>query len=255
MEGRDLRRPDDDLATVADGAAAVRAPSDPGASPSSSDFATMPLDAGSDAPTIATPGALPSSPRKSSAFGSSSQYLLLPGAVLGQRYEILQVLGQGGMGAVYKARDREVNRIVALKVIRPDLAGNAAIIDRFKQELVLSHQVTHKNVVRIYDLGEADGVKFITMEYIAGQDLRTLIMERKTLPPEQAVEVMEQVCRALEAAHAVGVIHRDLKPQNIMCDDHGRVVVMDFRLARAMDSNAGITQPGAAIGTFENMSP
>jgi len=272
MEGRDVRRPVDDLATVADGAAAVRAPSDPGSSdpdpsgsgspssypgpsPSSSDFATIPLESGSDAPTIAQPGALPSSPRKSSAFGSSSQFLLLPGAVLGQRYEILQVLGQGGMGAVYKARDREVNRVVAVKVIRPDLAGNAAIIDRFKQELILSHQVTHKNVVRIYDIGEADGVKFITMEYIAGQDLRTLIAERKVLPPAQAVAVMEQVCRALEAAHAVGVIHRDLKPQNIMSDDHGRVVVMDFGLARSIDSNDGMTQTGAVIGTFEYMSP
>src|SRR6266702_4277529 len=276
MEGRDVRRPVDDLATVADGAAAVRAPSDPGSSdtgsvgsgssgsgsPSSypgpspsSDFPTIPLESGSDAPTIAHPGALPSSPRKSSAFGSSSQFLLLPGAVLGQRYEIQQVLGQGGMGAVYKARDREVNRIVAVKVIRPDLAGNAAIIDRFKQELILSHQVTHKNVVRIYDIGEADGVKFITMEYIAGQDLRTLIAERKVLPPEQAVAVMEQVCRALEAAHAVGVIHRDLKPQNIMSDDHGRVVVMDFGLARSLDSDDGMTQTGAVIGTFEYMSP
>jgi eukaryotic-like serine/threonine-protein kinase len=271
MEGRDVRRPVDDLATIADGAAAVRAPSDPGSvgsgssasgSPSSypgpspsSEFATIPLESGSDAPTIAHPGALPSSPRKSSAFGSSSQFLLLPGAVLGQRYEIQQVLGQGGMGAVYKARDREVNRIVAVKVIRPDLAGNAAIIDRFKQELILSHQVTHKNVVRIYDIGEADGVKFISMEYIAGQDLRTLIAERKVLPPEQAVAVMEQVCRALEAAHAVGVIHRDLKPQNIMSDDHGRVVVMDFGLARSLDSDDGMTQTGAVIGTFEYMSP
>jgi serine/threonine protein kinase len=120
-------------------------------------------------------GAPLSPPMRSSAFGSScgGQSLLTPGAVLGQRYEILQVLGQGGMGAVYKALDREVNRTVALKVIRPDLAGNSSIIDRFKQELVLSHQVTHKNVVRIYDISEADGVKFITMEYIEGKDLRT----------------------------------------------------------------------------------
>src|SRR6266700_5447622 len=93
------------------------------------------------------------------------------------------------------------------------------------------------------------------MEYIAGQDLRTLIAERKVLPPEQAVAVMEQVCRALEAAHAVGVIHRDLKPQNIMSDDHCRVVVMDFGLARSIDSNDGMTQTGAVIGTFEYMSP
>ena len=105
------------------------------------------------------------------------------GALLANRYEIVALLGEGGMGAVYKARDREVNRTVALKVIRPELATNSSIIDRFKQELVLSHQVTHRHVVRIYDLGEADGAKFITMEYIEGTDLRSIIKERKAFPP------------------------------------------------------------------------
>src|ERR1035437_1243171 len=159
------------------------------------------------------------------------------------------------MGAVYRARDREVNRMVALKVIRPELAGNSSILERFKQELVLSHQVTHKNVVRIYDLGDADGIKFITMEYIEGQDLRSLIVQQKVFPPAEAVEIMRQVCRALEAAHAVGVIHRDLKPQNIMRDKQGRVVVMDFGLARLLDSHDGMTQTGAIVGTLEYMSP
>jgi tetratricopeptide (TPR) repeat protein len=144
---------------------------------------------------------------------------------------------------------------VALKVIRPDLAGNAAILDRFKLELVLSHQVTHKNVVRIYDLGDADGIKFITMEYIEGQDLRSLILEHKIFQPEEAVEIMGQVCQALVAAHSVGVIHRDLKPQNIMRDKAGRIVVMDFGLARLQDSTDGMTQTGAIVGTMEYMSP
>jgi len=180
---------------------------------------------------------------------------LRPGTVLGRRYEILQILGEGGMGAVYRARDREVNRTVALKVIRPELTGNSAILDRFKQELVLSHQVTHKNVVRIYDMGDADGIKFITMEYIEGQDLRSLILEHKIFQPEEAVEIMGQVCQALGAAHSVGVIHRDLKPQNIMRDKQGRVVVMDFGLARLLDSEGGMTQTGAIVGTMEYMSP
>ncbi len=105
--------------------------------------------------------------------------MLEPGSLLGQRYEILQILGEGGMGAVYKARDVELNRMVALKVIRPDLAGNQAIIDRFKQELLLATQVTHKNVIRIYDLSEADGMKFITMEYVEGEDLRGLMMKKQ----------------------------------------------------------------------------
>ena len=144
--------------------------------------------------------------------------MLQPGAILGQRYEILQILGEGGMGAVYKARDRELNRMVALKVIRPDLAGNQAIIDRFKQELLLATQVTHKNVIRIYDLSEADGMKFITMEYVEGEDLRGLMQRKGKLSSEEAVEIMQQTCRALEAAHSAGIIHRDLKPQNIMRD-------------------------------------
>ncbi|MFY9561212.1 MAG: tetratricopeptide repeat protein [Terriglobales bacterium] len=180
--------------------------------------------------------------------------MLQSGTVLAQRYEILEVLGQGGMGAVYKARDRELSRMVALKVIRPDLARNPAIVERFKQELRLSHQVTHKNVIRIYDLGEGEGVKFITMEYIEGKDLRSLIREKKRFTPEEAVDVIQQVCQALDAAHSVGVIHRDLKPQNIMQGGSGRILVMDFGLARTLEGD-GMTQTGALVGTMEYMSP
>ena len=176
------------------------------------------------------------------------------GTVLAGRYEIVRVLGEGGMGAVYQARDRELERVIALKVIRPELAGNAAILQRFKQELILARHVTHKNVVRIYDLGEADGVKFITMEYVDGDDLRALLKTRGKFAPPEAVQIVEQVCRALDAAHAEGVIHRDLKPQNIMRDRQGRIVVMDFGLARSLE-DAGMTQTGALVGTLEYMSP
>ena len=120
------------------------------------------------------------------------------------------------MGAVYKAKDLELDRMVALKVIRPELAKKPAIIDRFKQELLLSQRVTHRNVIRIYDLGEGDGVKFITMEFIEGQDLRSLIMSGRNFLRRKRSTIMEQVCLALDAAHRVDVIHRDLKPQNIM---------------------------------------
>ncbi len=180
--------------------------------------------------------------------------MLEPGQLLGQRYEVLQILGEGGMGAVYKARDIELNRMVALKVIRPDLAGNQAIIDRFKQELLLATQVTHKNVIRIYDLSEADGMKFITMEYVEGEDLRGLMQKKGKLAPEEAVEIMQQTCRALEAAHSAGIIHRDLKPQNIMRDKTGRILVMDFGLARTLEGD-GMTQTGALVGTMDYMSP
>jgi tetratricopeptide (TPR) repeat protein/predicted Ser/Thr protein kinase len=180
--------------------------------------------------------------------------MLQPGQILGQRYEILQILGEGGMGAVYKARDIELNRMVALKVIRPELAGSQAIIDRFKQELLLATQVTHKNVIRIYDLSEADGMKFITMEFVEGEDLRSLMQQKTKLAPGEAVEIMLQVCRALEAAHSVGIIHRDLKPQNIMRDKAGRILVMDFGLARTLEGD-GMTQTGALVGTMDYMSP
>lgn len=176
------------------------------------------------------------------------------GDLIGGRYEILELLGQGGMGAVYKASDREVNRIVALKLIRADLASDPAILTRFKQELLTAHQVTHKNVIRIYDLSEADGVRFITMEFIEGVDLRRLLLDQGKFAPEQAVEIIRQVCLALDAAHSVGVIHRDLKPQNIMRDKSGRILVMDFGLARSQDSG-GMTQTGALLGTLEYMSP
>ncbi|HTD54867.1 MAG TPA: protein kinase, partial [Silvibacterium sp.] len=221
----------------------------------------MPTYVPRDAPTYAGPPAGRQSPppfSPSRTMGDSflgAQPLLEPGYVLGQRYEILALLGEGGMGAVYKARDIELNRIIALKTIRREYAGNPAIIDRFKQELILSTQVTHRNVVRIYDLGEADGMKFITMEYIEGADLRTLIHERRKLPGDEAVEIVSQVCKALQAAHNVGVIHRDLKPQNIMREESsGRIVVMDFGLARTLEGD-GMTQTGALVGTMEYMSP
>jgi tetratricopeptide (TPR) repeat protein/predicted Ser/Thr protein kinase len=177
-----------------------------------------------------------------------------PGSLLGNRYEIIDILGEGGMGAVYKARDRELDRMVALKVIRPELAGRPEILQRFKQELILARQVTHRNVIRIFDLGEAGGVKFITMEFVEGHDLKTVLASEGKLPPDRAVEIIQQVCLALEAAHSEGVVHRDLKPQNIMLDQQGRALVMDFGIARSLEFG-GMTQTGALIGTPEYMSP
>src|SRR5437660_2370373 len=249
------RREQDVQPNLASGSAAVRAPGESSSADSSSpsDSPTLIDLSGLGSDSAAAP--IPVVPRKTT-FGSPHGHdpLRRPQSVLGLRYEILELLGRGGMGAVYKAKDREVNQIVALKVIRPDLANSPAIIERFKQELILARQVTHRNVIRIYDLAEADGLKFITMEFIEGEDLRSLIHEKKKLPPEEAVEIMRQVCRALEAAHTVGVIHRDLKPQNIMRDKSGRVLVMDFGLARTLEG-AGMTQTGALVGTMEYMSP
>ena len=179
---------------------------------------------------------------------------LMPGTVLGGRYEVLQLLGRGGMGAVYKAHDKELDRIVALKLIRPDLARNPEMVRRFKQELILARQITHKNVIRIFDLGQSEGIKFITMDFVEGHDLRALLKEKGKFPPPEAARIMLQICRALEAAHGEHVIHRDLKPQNVMLDQKGRVYVMDFGIARSVHV-PGMTQTGALIGTPEYMSP
>jgi tetratricopeptide (TPR) repeat protein/predicted Ser/Thr protein kinase len=186
--------------------------------------------------------------------GMYREVVLQSGDILGGRYEILELLGEGGMGAVYKAQDREVDRFIALKLIRPELASNPAILARFKQELLTAHQVTHKNVIRIYDIAEADGVKFITMEFVEGHDLRRFLLDDGRLPPEKAVEIVRQICLALDAAHSAGIIHRDLKPQNVMLDKQGRILVMDFGLARQVESE-GMTQTGALLGTIEYMSP
>jgi eukaryotic-like serine/threonine-protein kinase len=242
-------------------AAGVRTPSEGG---SSSSDANLPADSPTfvdyspDAPTmvgfsVGSP-VVPAKEKRRQSVVYPYQATLEPGMVLAQRYEIVEILGQGGMGAVYKATDRELNRAVAIKVIRPDLARDQGIVDRFKQELLLAHQVTHRNVIRIYDLSEADGMKFITMEYVEGENLLTLLHEKKKFSAEEAVEIMQQVCRALEAAHTVGVIHRDLKPQNIMRDKTGRILVMDFGLARTLEGD-GMTQSGALVGTMEYMSP
>jgi tetratricopeptide (TPR) repeat protein/predicted Ser/Thr protein kinase len=187
-----------------------------------------------------------------SAFVSASS--MEAGTMLGGRYEILELLGEGGMGAVYKAKDLAVDRFVALKVIRTELANRPEILRRFKQELILARQITHKNVIRIFDLGEADGIKFISMDFVEGRDLKSMVREKGKFNPEEARSVIIQVCRALNAAHSEGVIHRDLKPQNIMVGGDGKVTVMDFGIARSMET-PGLTTTGTVVGTPEYMSP
>jgi tetratricopeptide (TPR) repeat protein/predicted Ser/Thr protein kinase len=190
---------------------------------------------------------------------------IVPGAVLGGRYEILAVLGEGGMGAVYKAHDREVDRDVAIKVIRPELAESREALERFRRELILARKITHPSVVRIFDLGVADGVRFITMEFIDGEDLSHILARRQFLPPREAAGIILQVSRALEVAHAQGVIHRDLKPQNIMIERSGRAAVMDFGIAHeaaptadqpsSTPRDATLTRVGSLVGTPRYMAP
>jgi serine/threonine protein kinase/tetratricopeptide (TPR) repeat protein len=204
--------------------------------------------------TETTPSSSFTQPPPAASSSSATPAVIEVGSVIGNRFEILQLLGEGGMGAVYKAHDRELEKNVALKLIRPELARNPEILQRFKQEIILARQVTHRNVIRIFDIGQADAHKYITMEYLEGRDLRAVLREKGKLPPEEAAKIVLQICRALEAAHGEGVIHRDLKPQNIMLDANGRAYVMDFGIARSAYL-PGMTQTGALVGTPEYMSP
>ena len=193
------------------------------------------------------------SPGETGGHSSSSAPIFEAGAMVAGRYKILRTLGEGGMGAVYQAEDQELNRLVALKVIRPELASRTEILNRFKREVILTQEVSHRNVVRLYDLAVSDGLKFITMEFIDGEDLQAW-RKRQKLTSAQVASIMIQVCRGLEAAHAAGVVHRDLKPQNIMLDRSGRAAVMDFGIAHSLE-DGGMTRTGVIMGTPHYMSP
>ncbi|MGB0000625.1 MAG: protein kinase, partial [Candidatus Acidiferrales bacterium] len=178
------------------------------------------------------------------------------GSDFGPRYRIEALLGQGGMGCVYKAYDKELNRTVAIKVVRQGVMGEVDALNRFKQELVLASKISHKNILRIHDLGEVNGMKFISMAYVEGQDLHQLIKDNPRLPLEQVLKFATQLAGALAAAHAEDVVHRDLKPQNILVDKDGQVYISDFGLAKSFAAGAvGMTQTGALLGTPRYMSP
>ena len=182
--------------------------------------------------------------------------MLQPGTTFANRYDIKGVLGMGGMGVVYRAWDSQLGELVALKMLRTDaMQGEPAALERFKQEIRLARKITHRNVVRTHDIGEADGLYFITMEYVEGQSLKHLIQARGSLPVNVVLTVGKQLCRALEVAHEQGVIHRDIKPQNLIVEPSGTLKVMDFGIARPATRTRGMTQAGMAIGTPEYMAP
>jgi len=176
------------------------------------------------------------------------------GTLFASRYQIIEELGRGGMGRVFKAHDIKIGEKVAVKIIRPEIAGDRKTIGRFRNELKLARQITHRNVCRMYDLGEERSTPFITMEYVVGKDLRSIIRMTGPLTVRTAVDYARQICEGLAEAHRLGVVHRDLKPQNIMIDESGTVKIMDFGIARSLDT-AGATAEGILIGTPEYMSP
>ena len=179
-----------------------------------------------------------------------------PGTTLGSRYVIEGLLGEGGMGRVYKAYDRELDRYVALKVLQPELTRDPQIIQRFKHELLLASRISHKNILRIHDLSEADGVKYISMAFVDGEDLHHLLRKESPLPLERSLKIARQLCEALDAAHSEGVVHRDFKPHNVLVAKGDHVYVSDFGLATSLETaKLGMTRTGAFVGTPRYMSP
>jgi len=179
---------------------------------------------------------------------------LKTGSIFAGRYEVIEELGKGGMGKVYKVLDKEVNEKIALKLLNPEIAADEKTIDRFRNELKFARKIGHRNVCRMYDLSREEGTHYITMEYVPGEDLKSTIIRVGQLNVGKATFIAKQVCEGLVEAHRLGVVHRDLKPQNIMLDKEGNARIMDFGIARSLKAK-GLTGAGVMIGTPEYMSP
>jgi eukaryotic-like serine/threonine-protein kinase len=179
---------------------------------------------------------------------------LATGTTFAGRYQVIEELGKGGMGRVYKVLDEKIKEKVALKLLKPEISADEQSIERFSNELRLARKISHRHVCRMFDLGEDGGTHFITMEYVPGEDLKSILRMMGQMSPGKAVLVARQVCEGLAEAHRLGVVHRDLKPQNIMIDREGNVRIMDFGIARSLKVK-GLTGAGVVVGTPEYMSP
>jgi serine/threonine protein kinase/tetratricopeptide (TPR) repeat protein len=195
--------------------------------------------------------ALPETPPTTMAHAPDD---LATGDTLAGRYQVIEELGHGGMGRVYKVFDTEVKERIALKLLRPELSADRDAVERFSRELALARRIAHRNVCRLFDLGRADRLSYITMEYVSGDDLRRLMRKVGVLGAGQAVRIARQVCDGLSEAHRLGVVHRDLKPQNVMVDEDGNAKIMDFGIA-CLVQGSRITGAGVIIGTPQYMSP
>ncbi len=211
---------------------------------------TLQRDLSSDE-TIATTGTSPNAPTRPMAQ---------PGVVFAGRYEIVSVLGKGGMGVVYRARDQQLDEVVALKVLRHDvMSDDPKLLERFKQELKLARKITHRCVLRTHDFGEADGTPYISMEYLEGVTLKDLILSKGALPAPVGLRIAKQMCQGLDAAHRQGVVHRDIKPQNMLIlPESGELKIMDFGIAQPVsmkEGASGLTTEGMVMGTPDYIPP
>lgn len=180
---------------------------------------------------------------------------LQPGERFADRYEVQSIVGTGGMGSVYRARDCELDETVAIKTLRRELVADATLIERFKQEIRLARKISHRNVVRTHDFGAWSGVHYLTMEYVEGITVRDLIDSRGQLGVSASLAIGVQLADALAVAHEQGVVHRDIKPQNLLLDADGVLKVMDFGVARLAEYNSMLTEAGLVVGTPAYMSP
>ena len=178
----------------------------------------------------------------------------ISGTIFAGRYKVIEELGRGGMGRVYRAYDNHLREEVALKIIKPEVASDKKALERFSNELKLARKIIHRNVCRMYELMEYQGVRFISMEYVPGEDLKSFIRRARRLDIGAAVAIAAQLCEGLAEAHRLGVVHRDLKPSNIMIDKEGNAKIMDFGIARSL-LEKGITGEGGVVGTPEYISP
>ncbi len=251
----DLREKDQMISFLRDGMTAMRqatatTPAPTGGAPAAAPASPTDATLSADAPTIATP-----------AVGATAAGAVLGrGQVFAGRYEVLGTLGKGGMGVVYRARDRQLDEVVALKLLRPEaLAADPTLLERFKQELKLARRITHRNVLRTHDFGETGGVPYISMEYVDGVTLKEVVHSRGALPLGVGLSIAKQMCHGLGAAHAGGVVHRDIKPHNMLIlPETAELKIMDFGISRVSSvepGSAGLTTAGTVMGTPDYMPP
>src|SRR5579864_2279441 len=186
-------------------------------------------------PTSSTPPQRISHPSSGGGIHTSSDSIgggrFVPGQIVAERYRIVALAGRGGMGEVYRAEDLRLSQVVAIKLLPQSLSQDAAALARFHSEVRIARQVSHPNICRVFDIGDVDGIPFLTMEYVDGEDLASVVRRIGRLSADKAVEVARQICAGLAAAHERGVIHRDLKPANVMLDGAGKIRLTDFGLA------------------------